>query len=358
MSLKEKMCLEAVALVESFLRQGYAPKHSRNGQSAVEAAAREAITRGIVKTRSAFRSRLSIAEDRGIVVDESCYVPARYVQPPPKAVIKPSPPAPDAVLPQGPAEIVLAIGDLHQDPRHPHRVEVLKWIARFGADQNIPRVVQIGDWGTFDSVSGHERNDTMVGKTKPPIDRDLDNLEEGLAVWNTQKGDWRPKQDVTLGNHEHRIWRYENANPESYGTYTNRLESAFASFGWRTTPYGQIRYIGGVGFTHHPTNAAGRAYGGKTGPQRAAGDAACSLVGGHTHRLNFHTAPKIGTQEAVQVMEIGCAIPTGEIEQYAKHSITGWWHGVVVITCQGGHIVGHNAVPMTALRECYSDDGA
>jgi hypothetical protein len=43
---------------------------------------------------------------------------------------------------------------------------------------------------------------------------------------------------------------------------------------------------------------------------------------------------------------------------YAKHSLTGWWYGVVPMTVQGGVITDLAFVSMLTLRALYSDDGA
>lgn len=51
-------------------------------------------------------------------------------------------------------------------------------------------------------------------------------------------------------------------------------------------------------------------------------------------------------------------MPWGDMESYAKHSLTGWWYGVVPMTVQGGVITDLNFVSMLTLRARFSDDGA
>jgi hypothetical protein len=140
-------------------------------------------------------------------------------------------------------------------------------------------------------------------------------------------------------------------------TFTLEMDQAFARFGWRTRPYGEVMFVQGVGFSHHPTNAAGRAFGGKTGAQRAANEMTGSFVGGHTHRLQVHSTGQIGPVDAVQVIEAGCALPWGEVESYALHSPTGWWHGVGVLTVQGGRVIDQDWISMLTMRNRYSDAG-
>ena len=354
--------LQVVAYVNMALKMGCRPANVfGNGRSAVEVASEKAIEDGVVLSRRAFLHRVNAAKRLyDIEPDLSLYTPTRYVQPVPRQVLIPAAtPDPRAYIPDGQRERVLVIGDLHQDPRHPHRMEVLAWAARFGSDRKVSRVVQVGDWGTFDGASFHDKNDTLRARLKPTIKQDLDNQKESLATFQANKpADWNPKLDITLGNHENRINRFENANPETAGMFSNELETNFAQFGWQTRPYGEVMFVQGVGISHHPTNGAGRAFGGKTGPQRAANELTCSFISGHTHAFQHYTSGKIGLVSGVDVMEVGCALPWGEIEEYAQMSINNWWWGLVIVDLLGGRIIGCEKVDMMAIRDRYSDDGA
>lgn len=361
-TLPRAVAEECVELVNERMRLGDKPPGQKwgAGRTASAIAAEIAVERGIVRTRSSFIDYLHTAREMfGLEPDETLWRPARYQQPQPRVVLEAAPPQdPAAFAIEGPVERVLVIPDLHQDPRHPDRMDVLTWAGRLCADRKIKRVIQLGDWGTFDSVSAHDRNDTQAARLKPPISADLDCIKESLAAWNRGKGDWKPLQHVTLGNHEDRLRRFENANPESHGFFTLLLEQHFAQFGWRTAPYGEIRYVNGVGFTHHPTNSMGRAFGGKTGQQRAANETTCSLVSGHTHSWRFYSVPKIGPQGGVDLLEAGCALLWGEIESYATVSTSDWWWGLTVVDVADGRIPHVERLPMYAVRSRYSDDGA
>lgn len=211
---------------------------------------------------------------------------------------------------------------------------------------------------TADSCSSHDRNDTVRGRLKPSVRADLDNLKESLRAFNVGQGDWRPKLRVHYGNHEWRLERFENVTPEAHGSFTGERDQLFAQFGWRTVPYGEVRYVEGVAFTHHLTNGAGRAFGGKLGATRAASEVTCSAVMGHTHNWKLWPAAKIGPLSGVEIMEAGCALPWGEIEAYATVSTNDWWWGVTVAHLQGGRIHDVERVSMLNLRKRYSDDGA
>lgn len=356
--LSRELAEEAIRRVEEKLREGCVPKGMGGGKSAVQAAADEAVRAGWVASFSAFESRLRAALGYGLEPDWSAFRPHRYSQPVPVSVLQPAVPH-LAIEPSGQPQRLLAIGDLHQDPRHPDRLPILTWLARLASDHRPERIIQVGDWSTFDSVNQHDKNDTMAARYKPPVKDDLSNLLESHQAFRRGiSSDYKPKLDVLLGNHENRLERFENSNPEAQGTFTLARDETFAQFGWRTRPYGELFYVEGVAFTHHPTNGAGRAYGGKTGPQRAANESTVPVVSGHTHRRQVHDSPKIGPVDLISMVEIGCALPWGTVESYAKHGLTGWWYGAVLMTVQGGQITDLNFLSMPTIRARYSDDGA
>jgi hypothetical protein len=353
-ALRREIAEEAIARVETALREGFRPAgFSGNGVAAVAKAAE-----GWSISRSTLQGRLLSAKALyGLEPDETLYRAQRYQQPVPRAVLYDAPPPePQVVQPTGRAVRVLAIGDLHQDPRHPERMEVLTWIARYASLHRFDHIVQIGDWSTWDSVNQHDRNDTAAARNKPPIARDMENLKQSLAAWRAGiDPTYKPRQTVVLGNHENRLERFENANPEAYGMFTGERDQAFLQYGWKTRPYGELFYIEGVAFTHHPVNGVGRAFGGETGPQRAASKTTVPMVSGHTHKRQVHDAAKIGPVDVISMVEIGCALPWGTVEAYAKHGMTGWWYGCVPMTVQGGVITDLSFVSMLTLERDFGE---
>lgn len=347
--LRRDIAQEAVEAVETQLREGFRPSGmTGSGPGAIVSAA---VALGIPE--ATLRNRLGAAKTHyGLEPDEGLYRPQRYQQPVPKQVILPADPGP-AVKPSGRAQRILVIGDLHQDPRHPEKIDVLTWIARYASEQRFDRIVQIGDWSTWDSVNQHDRNDTYKARLKPSIRQDMDNLVASHRAFRAAMDpDYKPKLTFVQGNHEYRLERFENAHPEAYGTHTLERDQVFVQFGWQIRPYGELFYVEGVAFTHHPTNGAGRAYGGKTGPQRAANDSTVPIVSGHTHRRQIHDCPKIGG-DVISMVEVGCAMPWGTLESYAAHSNTGWWWGVCDMTVQQGAITDIGFTSMIALEHRY-----
>jgi hypothetical protein len=312
-----------------------------------------------LKSRQTAYDRLAQAKDRlKIAPDQDLFRAYRYQQPTPG--LKLTPAAPHArLMPSGEPRRVLVIPDRHNDPRHPHRLAASTWIARFGSEIRADDVVDLGDAATFDSVSRWAKDDTLKGRLKPPIRDDLANHMASLQAFERGRApDWKPRKKKARGNHEQRLWLFEDSNPASAGTHTLAYQEHLLQFGWQERPYGEIFYIGDVGFTHAPFNAMGKPMGGVTLGNRAGALLTQSLVHGHTHQRGHYDAKKLGTADSISVLQCGCALPWGEVEDFAAHNPTGWWWGVVVLTIQGGVITDEEWVSMLTLRRRYSDDGA
>lgn len=358
--LRRELAEEAVARVEVELRAGCVPSGHGSGRSATEAAAEKAIAEGFVATDAAFRSRLRAARAHyELEPDDILYRPGRQQQPTPTLALRHAHPSdPGLAKPSGEPVRVLVIPDRHNDPRQPHRLACTTLIARLGSERRPTVVVDLGDAITMDSCSRHDRNETLKGRLKPSIKADLDNHLESLQAFERGRvPDWKPKRIKTRGNHEQRLWGFENDHPESEGSHTHTYAEQLLQFGWRERDFGEFAYIEGVAFSHAPINGMGRPMGGKTSTHRAGDMLTAPLVHGHTHALQLYSGAKMGPMERVTVIQAGCALPWGEYEHYATAGPGGWWWGVLMMTCWGGQIVDVEAISMLTLRERYSDAG-
>lgn len=351
---------EAVRRVEDKLREGFRPRGQwGEAGSAVEEAARQAFEDGWIKTSQSFVSRLKAAERwHNLTPDETLYRPARYQQPVARLQFTPAP-EPVPVIEASAPRRILVIPDRHNDPRHPHRLAVSTWIARYGSEHRFADVVCLGDDVTLDSCSRYDRNDTIKGRHKPGIRDDLDNHEAMERAFEAGRDPtWKPRKHRCRGNHNQRLWDFENQHPENEGTHTHRYMQTLLQFGWKEREFGEIFYIEGVGFTHAPFNGMGKPMAGVTATHRAGALLCRSLVHGHTHSFAVHNAAKLDPTDKVTVVQAGCALPEGEVEHYATHTPTGWSYGVLDVTVANGAILDLAFVSMRSLRARFSDDGA
>lgn len=359
-TISQARAKETIALVEEALLEGFRPPGVGGaGHSAVSRAATVAVERGIADTREAFRNRVHKAKKAGIEPDWTIYRRptelVKYVQHQEPA--RRSDPPITAYEPEDEPKRVLVIGDAHADPRQ--NLRRFSWIGRLAADRKPQHILQIGDFGSWDSVSGHEKPGTTGYASRPTVDQDFEAMNIALGrIHRELPAGYKPILDCTLGNHEDRLWRYEANNPSLGSHLTLRLEETFARWGWRTREFGAWRHINGVAFSHAPLNGMSKPYGGKTGSARAGNDSLVSIVHGHDHLRTIATAPKIGGCGKVDVVSVGCALEWGWTEPYAKLSPNGWWWGCVEMTVANGQILGLDWIDMLSMRKRYSDDGA
>ena len=347
---------ETIKTVEQCLEDGFAPPYVNTGhaKAQIEASRRLSITPSTLRTRlKSSRDRFGLEPDWRLWKDPTQEKIKNRVEAP--AIVRMRAHT-TADPPEGPKYRVLTIGDAHQDPKIPN--ERFEWIGRYIADEEIDYVYQMGDWSTFDSFSTHDPQATFAGQLKPRFQEDINGHVDSVQRFQRGLGTWVPKRKkIVLGNHDcvvgGRIGKYENFHPELVGVLGVLVTDCFEDHGWEWVEYGKIDYLGGVGFVHVPFNEIGREYGGKTAESRIANDSVHDLVYGHSHKRRSFRVSKIGPTHHVTITNVGCALPWGHVEHYARHNPTGWWWGVVELTIQGGHITEQKDVSMLELERRY-----
>jgi hypothetical protein len=344
--------VDTVARVDHALRSGAVPP-GQPGEAAVSMAARQAERDGLC-SRPAFYSRLDRAKAvHGLEPDWSAYRPRQYLHRPPGAPVIPFQDHLKEPMPEGDPVTVCVIGDAHDSP-HLADKSRFYWLGRYAADHKVDRVVQIGDWMTLDCFSTHTDRATFEGLAKPTFTQDLESFHASQREFRRGLGNHKPKLDCTLGNHEHRAWRWDNFHPEAE-PHGHKIEEAFAQWGWRTTPYGQFRFIHGVGFTHVPLNSLGRPMGGVTGGQRAANAAMHDVIHGDSHKSQISVAEKLGPCRAPSIYNAATALPNGFIEGFANKGGSTWRSGVCLAVIWGGHVRSWTFTEMSLLEHRYAD---
>lgn len=343
---------ETISLIEDCLREGYSPPWQQTGRQAVQEASRRAVEAGMVTTQSAFATRFRSAKERYREPDWTLYRAPVYQRPShndnENIVI-------ERTEPQRPDEnpiTVCCIGDCHDDPRLPDKSR-FEWLGRWCAQEKPDYIWQAGDWATFDSVSMHAKPGTLDAQNNPRFKEDIKSLRESMNAFERGLNGYKCKKIFTEGNHEHRVARYENMDPRFQDALVPEWKRVFEDAGWTIWNYGEFFFINSIGFVHHPINAAGRAFGGKTGNQRAGNDATFSILRGHDHRQEFVSVPKIGPNQALDIISVGTTLPFGHVEEYAKLSTTGWYHGVVKITIRGNQITDKAAISMLTIEDRF-----
>lgn len=245
--------------------------------------------------------------------------------------------------------MVLAIGDCHDSPHLPDKTR-FQLFGELARRLHVDHVVQIGDFTSLDSMSSHERNDTVKGQKKPSFMEDMISFQEALKAFDKGLQGYKCPKHITLGNHEARLFNYVNQNPEIVHLLDEMLYGPIEDHGWTCSPYGEFYFIGDVGFTHAPLTIMGKAYGGQNSENAIARDALHDIVYGHTHKRVDKTFPKMG-QQHITVINLGTSLPEGHVEEYAQHSLTGWSYGVYLLDIRQGKIFQQNWISMAGMAE-------
>ena len=250
---------------------------------------------------------------------------------------------------------VVAIGDLHDSPNIRDKSR-FRWIAKHIKKVKPDVVVQIGDIITLDSCTHYISDDTYTARIeKPTFMREMQSFDEALEEFNYVLKGEKVKKYITLGNHEKRMWRYEDKNPTFYGMCQKEFFGTCRKYKWKVIPWGQYLMLGGVGFIHAPINPMGKEYGGEASERQIANKSKIDIVFGHSHRAQDIRVPKISDtkNDFTRILNIGCALPEGHIESYAKHSLTGWTYQIVEIDIWDNHIIKVQNISMKKLKKLY-----
>ena len=305
-------------------------------------------------TYQTYASRLRKARERGMLTD-SANVSAKENEKVVQAtvVLKPHYRIQQRHSRPDDSKRVLAIGDCHDGPSMPDKRRFFS-MGRYAKENQVDQIVQIGDFASVDSLNRFDRNDTLKGKQKPSFGQDMKSFQQAIRAFHKGLDGYDIPKHVTLGNHEDRIWSYTNRNPEIVEMLDQILFATMDDYGWTYSPYGEFYFIGDVGFTHAPLNIMGKAYGGMHSENQIARDALHDVVYGHTHKRLDKTFPKMGSQ-FITVMNLGTSLPQDHVEEYAKHTLTGWSYGVYDIQIKDGKIDERTWIPINNLIERYGE---
>lgn len=205
-------------------------------------------------------------------------------------------------------------------------------------------VVQIGDWGTFDSVSRWDPAGSRRKKKAPTLDEDILSVEADVSKLTSGLA-YQPHLHVTYGNHEDRVHQWAHKAGEIGDRYPIALRAAFTGHGWTVSDYNKDVFFGGVGFTHW---IGGRSSG--LGALRNV-KRGYDLVHGHTHTFSDNTLPFAGLdRNGVRVISAGFAAPHGRREHYDKRIDAGWCYGLTALKLRAGRISVATFLPWEEVR--------
>lgn len=227
---------------------------------------------------------------------------------------------------------ILVIGDTQA--KQGIDLSYLDWVGAYIAYKKPDVIVHIGDHYDMASLSSYDKHQLSAEGRR--FLADIEAGDDGLArieAHISRVPDYNPRKVVTLGNHEDRIDRFVQFNPEFEG-YIGTDKLAFVEYGWEVYPFLTPAMIEGINFIHYvPNPMSGKPYGGsvmnrlmKTGE---------SFVMGHQQVLDHcqrHTLSGRG--------QIGVVVGACYAHQESYKGVTGNHHFrgcVMIYECKDGY---------------------
>lgn len=139
------------------------------------------------------------------------------------------------------------------------RTDHMEWIAKYVADKKPETVIFAGDWADMPSLSSYDKGKKSfegrrytndITAFQRSVDRFFDTFEAEVS------GRDRPRFVFLEGNHENRITRAVELQPELEGLISVEKDIFRHLEGWRVEchPYLEIAYIDGIAYSHYFVN--------------------------------------------------------------------------------------------------------
>lgn len=133
-------------------------------------------------------------------------------------------------------------------------IDHLEWAGNYAAEKQPDVIVMIGDWWDMPSLSSYDK-----GKLAFEGRRYLDDIKAGRKAMERflealrRDPTYKPRLVFTLGNHEHRIIRYVDNNPEFSGKFSFD-DLGLHDYGWEVHDFLKPVLIDGIEYCHYFTS--------------------------------------------------------------------------------------------------------
>ena len=230
------------------------------------------------------------------------------------------------------------IGDPHAHPEYDNdRFEAL---GRFILDERPTKIICIGDMADMPSLSSYDKGKkTFEGRRyQDDVEATRDaqrKLFSAVDRYNSRrsknkKKQYTPEWWMTIGNHEERILRVVNNNPEYEGVFSYH-DLAYESFGWNCVSYNDHIILDGFAYSHHfATGVSGRPISGENIGKMLIQKNMMSSVQGHSHVFDHSVRTRIDGSR-MHGLSIGCFAHPKYVEGWNKATHHMWWHGIVIL---------------------------
>lgn len=184
-------------------------------------------------------------------------------------------------------------------------LEYMLWIGHYIAEKQPDVIIHIGDHYDLPSLSSYDKGKASAEGRR--LVKDIEAGNRGFEYLNMamqKHKDYNPRKIFCIGNHEHRLDRYIEDNPELIGTLgVDKLP--FAKYGWEVHPFLKPVEVNGIFFVHYLANPfSGKPYGGNA--MNILKTVGRSFVVGHKQCLDIAIRPTIDGKQQLGIVNGAC----------------------------------------------------
>lgn len=225
---------------------------------------------------------------------------------------------------------ILIIPDAHARPDQDNsRFDAL---GNFIVEKRPDIVISIGDWADMASLCLYDKGQKVAEgrRYQDDVVSSLDALRRTMSpvrkAFKNMKRD-APEFHITIGNHENRIDRAANLNPELHGKLSLR-DLRFEEAGWQVHPFLKPLTKEGICFQHYFTSGVmGKPIGGVNHARTLVLKNYQSSVCGHSHSRDYWEDVRADGQKVFGLV-VGCY---DEGDHHYTTEQRRWWSGLVML---------------------------
>jgi hypothetical protein len=221
------------------------------------------------------------------------------------------------------------------------------WLGRFILDRkkSIDYIVCLGDLSDLPSLSQHGEGLSFEGrrlKEDVAVTHDaLERLWGPVNKWNARRKkskdkQYLPRKILTQGNHEHRITRHCESNPQLHEWLDLSILN-YEKYFDEVIPFRVPITIDGISYVHYfATGVSGRPISGENIGRALCTKLHSSCVQGHSHVFD-HAERVTATGQRIFGLSAGCYVHPDYVEDWCQGTVMHWWRGVCLLHDVDGH---------------------